>query len=329
VPLTTERKAHLQSLGLPSDQEMIRRARAFALRAGLTYGELAEMAGFNQNTFRVWMSGNYDRHHQCDSNTLNLRAAVKEVIDRYEIETMASSATPHHSTDEYEKVRRAMWSALRQSTAYLVDGPPGTQKTYAFRRVAEEINASSEGRAVYVYARINHGPQAFLVEACSEAGIPNRGMIDQLVRKLRFFLGSQRALLVVDEAQHLPLSTLEVLRQLLDMPPFFGVVMGGSHDLSVSLRNWQMEQWRSRLRRTLLLNGLTAAEGERILTSELGPLNKRDIAEVIEGASVEAVRNRKPFRYISARNLFFAIEDARVAAGQPIFAPSAQEEAIA
>ncbi len=292
---------------------MIRRARAFALRAGLTYGELAEMVGYNAHSFRVWVAGNYDRHHQRDSNTLAIRAAVKRVIDRYEVETTAPSAGPHYSTSEYEKVRRAMWSALRQSTAFLLDGPPGTQKTYTFRRVADEINRSGEGRAVYVYARVDHAPQAFLVEACSEAGIPNRGLIDQLLRKLRFFLGSQRALVLVDEAQHLPLNTLEVLRQLLDMPPFFGVVLGGSHDLSVRLRNWQMEQWRSRLRRSHLLNGLTAEEAERILVSELGPLAPKDIADVIEGASVEAVRNRKPFHYISARNLFFAIEDARAA----------------
>jgi hypothetical protein len=90
-----------------------------------------------------------------------------------------------------------------------------------------------------------------------------------------------------------------------------------------------MEQWRSRLRRSHLLNGLTAAEAEHILVSELGPLAGRDIADAIEGASVEAVRNRKPFRYISARNLFFAIEDARVAAHEPVFEPAAQEEAIA
>ena len=313
MPLKKSHKAHLQTLGLPPDTEMIRRTRAFALQAGLTYGELAEMCGMNVNTFRVWIAGNYDRHHLADSNTLNIRAAVKQVIDRYELHTVSPGAGPHYNTTEFEKVRRSMWAALRQGTAFLVDGPPGTQKSYTFRRVAEEINKSKEGVAVYVYARVDHGPQAFLVEACSESGIPNRGSIDQLLRKLRYFLGGQRALLIVDEAQHLPTHTLEVLRQLLDTPPFFGVVMGGSHDISVRLRHWQMEQWRSRLRRTHMLNGLTAAEAEQILTSELGPFDPRDVADVIQGATVQAVRNTKPFHYISARNLFFAIEDARAA----------------
>jgi DNA transposition AAA+ family ATPase len=292
---------------------MIRRARAFALRAGLTYGELAEMTGINANSFRVWVAGNYDRHHAVDSNTLNIRAAIKQVMDRFEIENPAVSSTTHHATAEYDKVRKSMWAALEQGTAFLVDGPPGTQKTYTFRRVAEEINKSGKGRAIYIYARVDHPPTAFLVEACIEAGIPNRGTIDQLVRKLRYFLGGKRTLLIVDEAQHLPLATLETLRQLIDAPPFFGVVIGGSHDLSVRLKDWQMEQWRSRLRRSHLLMGLSQAEAERILTAELGRLDARDLADVVEGASVEAVRDRKTFRYISARNLFFAIEDARAA----------------
>ena len=313
MPLAAIRRQRLQALGLPDDAEMIRRARAFALRAGLTYGEMADMAALNRNSFGVWMSGNYDRHHAVDSNTLVIRAAIKQVMDRHEIEAVAPGAGPHYATAEFDKVRKSMWSALRQSTAFLIDGPPGTQKTYTFRTVAAEINASGEGRAVYVYARVDHAPAAFLTEACTEAGIPNRGNIGQLMRKLRFFLGSQKALLIIDEAQHLPFTTLEILRQLLDTPPFFGVMLAGSHDLSVRLRNWQMEQWRSRLRRSHLLVGLSEDEARHILMSELGRLSKSDVADAIQGASVEAVRNSKPFRYISARNLFFAIEDARAA----------------
>lgn len=316
MPLTAERKAHLQALGLPNDTEMIFRARAFALRAGLTYGELAELAGLNINSFRVWIAGNYDKHHPTDSNTLSVRARLKELMDKHELEHTSPSSGPHYSTGEFESVRRSMWAAFRQGTAFLVDGPPGTQKTYTFRRVAEEINKGKEGRAVYVYARINHSPQSFLMEACTQAGIPNRGTIDQLVRKLGFFLGKGRALLIVDEAQHLGLDGLEILRQLLDTPPFFGVVLGGSHDITMRLRDWRMEQWRSRLRRSHLLTGLTAGEAERILTAELGAMDQHDVKESIADATVEAVRFKKTFTYISARNLFFAIEDARAALGE-------------
>jgi hypothetical protein len=298
-------------MGLPSDTETIRRARAFALRAGLTFAELADMASVNPNSLRVFLAGCYDRHQGAESNTLNIRAALKQVIDIYEIVNLPPSAGPHYDTGEYSTVRHSMLTALSKGTAFLVDGPPGTQKSYTFCRVAEEINRGNEGRAVYVYARVDHTPGAFLVEACIEAGIPCRGTIDQLLHKLRFFLGSRRTLLIVDEAQHLGLNGLEVLRQLLDMPPYFGVVLGGSHDLSMRLRDWRMEQWRSRLRRAHLLKGLSATEAALILRAELGPMHPDDVAAAIQDATVTAVRDRKSFSYISARNLFFAIEDAR------------------
>ena len=107
------------------------------------------------------------------------------------------------------------------------------------------------------------------------------------------------------------MATLEVLRQLLDTPPYFGVVLGGSHDLSMRLRAWQMEQWRSRLRRAHILKGLSEDEAATILRGEFGSVPGEFIAQSIRDATVEAVRNKVPFKYISARNLFFAIEDTR------------------
>lgn len=309
--IPNERKAHLKAVGLPSDAEMIRRTRVFVLRAGLTSGELADMAALNPNSLRVYLSGNYDRHRSAESNTLNVRAALKEVMDRYEIKHTSPAEGKHYETKEYGEVRRSMWSALDRATAFLVDGPPGTQKSWTFRRVVDEINRSGRGRAVYVYASYGMSPQSFLIEACLEAGIPSRGSKLQLLRKLSFFLGHGRTLLAVDEAQNLDVAGLAVLRQLLDQPPYFGVVLGGSHDLSVRFRDWRMEQWRSRLRRTHLLSGLSAKEAEHILLGELGRMSASDIRETVADAKAEAAREGKKFSYISARNLFFAIEDAR------------------
>jgi DNA transposition AAA+ family ATPase len=125
-------------------------------------------------------------------------------------------------------------------------------------------------------------------------------------------MGAQkRALLVVDEAQHLPAETLEIIRHLLDEPPHFGVVLCGSDDLAARLRHWQMERWRSRIRRAHLLVGLSNSEAAKILKAELGLTSREDLDETISDAMVTAQREGKEFKYISARNLFFAIDDAR------------------
>jgi DNA transposition AAA+ family ATPase len=305
-------KMALRSMGLPTDGETIRRARAFVVRSGLTLSEFAEMAGVNPNSLRVFMSGCYDRHHPADSNTLVIRAAVKQTIDLWEIQHTDPANSAHYDTAEFRAMRESMLNALHKGNAMLFDGPPGVSKTYTARRVSAEINKSGQGRAVYVYARMGQPPASFLSAACIEAGIPSRGTLDQLMRKLRYLLGSQqRALLTIDEAQHLPSDTLEVIRQLLDEPPFFGVVLCGSDDLAARLRHWQMERWRSRVRRAHLLTGLTRAEAAHILASELGSMSKQDAEETVADAVVTASREGKEFKYISARNLFFAIDDAR------------------
>jgi hypothetical protein len=78
-------------------------------------------------------------------------------------------------------------------------------------------------------------------------------------------------LFVVDEAQHLEHKCLEVLRQLLEQYDFVAV-LGGSHDLTQRLSHWQMEQWRSRVRKTLYLNGPSEPECRAIIRAELEPL---------------------------------------------------------
>ncbi len=307
------RKADLAKLNLPSDVEMIERLRAFVLRSGLTLVDVGTMAGVHPSNIGRFLSGIYG------SDTIEIRAAVKELIDTHESVEQNRLGRKHYRTGAFDEIQAAAWSALRNGTAYIVDGPPGTEKTESFRRVEHKINTSGEGRAVYVYARVGHTPKPFLSEVCAAAGIPNTGHIDPLIRKLRFFLGHGRILLIVDEAQHLGNEGLEVLRQLLDLPPYFGVMLGGSHDLTQRLQHWQMEQWRSRVRKTIFLTGPTKAEARSILRAELGDLDDdlcdatiadcKAVAERVEMVRGKPVRQQ--FTYTSIRDLFGAIEVAQ------------------
>ena len=311
--LSKERKQQLASMALPSDEEMRRRTRLFMTRTGLPLAEMAETIGYAYSSLQLYMTGRYDNNCPREANTLNLRAVLKEYIDLHEIEASVALRGAHHSTKDFVAVRRSALNALDRGTAYLLDGPPGTQKTWILRQIEREINARKDARAIYVYARVDHSPLSFLREVCVCADLSYRGQIDQLIRKLRFFLGNGRTLLMVDEAQHLGMSGLEVLRQLLDLPPYFGVILAGSHDLTQRLSHWQMEQWRSRLRKTHFLNGLSEEEAQRILVEELGTLGPEAVRRTIDNSRSQSSRNGKTFEYISARWLFHSIEAAKLA----------------
>jgi DNA transposition AAA+ family ATPase len=318
MALTAKRKAELARMTLPSEDSLRERIRLFQARAGINNNDFAQLIGYSHSAVSLFMLGLYGSNHPKAQNSLALRAAAKQYMDLHDVDNNIALRGRHYKTASSIEVREAALNALQKGTAYLVDGPPGTEKSWSLLQVQREINESGLGRAIYVYARVNHSPQSFLAECCAAAGIVNsRGTpIDMMLRKLRFFLGKGRTLLEIDEGQHLDHAGLEVLRQLLDLPPYFGVIIGGSHDLTQRLSHWQMEQWRSRLRKTLYLNGPTAAEARMILRSELGEMTDADCDETIASCKARAQRIElvdgkqvnRTFSYISARDLFGAIE---------------------
>jgi DNA transposition AAA+ family ATPase len=307
---------YLKSLDLPPDAEMIRRVRSFLIESGLTTGEFAEAAGMNGSSFRVWLSGNYagrKASKEVEQNTLMVRAKLKEYLDHFEEAHDDFMGRPHYATRDYAAARKAILDSLKEGVAYVVDGPPGTQKTHCARRIAQEINESGKGRAVYMRVRCQQAPQSFLSEIAIRAGLPARGHIDQLIRKLRFFLADRRTVLLIDEVQALSKEGLEIARQLLDEAPYFGVVLLGSHSVSVTLDDWRMEQWRSRVRKTLFFNGPSREEAEDILLTQLGKMSRADLKDTIDEAMTTTKRGGKDIRYISARALFDAINMHRAA----------------
>lgn len=319
MALSAVRKAQLARMTLPGDAETVQRVRAFMFRSGLGVQEFAEEIGYSYSGMRLFLQGRYDQHHARSENTLAIRAACKEYIDVHELQEDVRLRGDHYETEDYKAIRRSALNALRNGKAYVVDGPPGTQKTWSLLNIKREINEKHLGRAVYVYARVDHSPQSFLQECCTEAGIPSRGQIDALIRKLRFFLGRGRTLFMVDEAQHLDIRGLEVLRQLLDNPPYFGVIVAGSHDLTQRLQHWQMEQWRQRNQKTHFLNGPSREEARAILKARLGITDAAEADSLIAdcmatGSRVQRVRGKEvsqQYEYIAARLLFGVIEGVK------------------
>ncbi|MDR3797985.1 MAG: ATP-binding protein [Terracidiphilus sp.] len=317
-------KAQLKQMGLPSDTDTIRRARMFMMESGTTSGEFAEMARVNPNSLRVFLSGSYDAHKPCDTNTLVMRASIKEAIDLHEAKNRGRRDNTHYTTAEFEELRASMIDALEDGSAIAIEGGVGIGKSWALQKVTDEINQRKLGRAIYVYCLRGITPQSFLISCCIQAKIPSRGTILQLLQKLSYFFEEEHPLLVLDEAQNLPDVTLETLRSLFDLRGY-GIVLAASYDLLSHLREYKMQMWSSRIGRTHLLAGATKEEAARMLVGELGPMDKRDIDDTLADVTLEAIREGVKYKYIALRNLFWAIKAARKA----VAAAEQREEAIA
>lgn len=306
---------------MPDDVAIAAQMEEFFSASGYTVYDLAEAIGYSRTAVSLMRDGKYCEHHKREGNTLAVRAAIKEFIESFEAPEFESAATQIYRTGNFEKIKKAFDQALNNGWAYCVDGAPGTQKTYAAKYLINQLHKEEAGknghgrRAVYVYCRQGIRPQDLLRRIAMAAGVPTRGMIDNLIKKIHFHFARRRVLLILDEAQHLSVECVETVRELLDLPPHFGLLFIGSHDLQKTFQHFAMEQWRSRLNRVIVLPGIEREEAVKIITDQLGERPQKKIDELIAGASVIDHRQTPQTKYISARNLFKTIDLVKRAEG--------------
>src|SRR6185437_14081217 len=150
MALTTQRKAELAAMDLPSDADMVARATVFQQRTGLTSSEFSQAIGYAPSSLHVYLNGHFNNpltdEHDPTRNTRNIRAALKSFMDRWEGE-QAEVIEFAHATADYRRIVDSCTKALEHGSAYVIDGPPGTQKTFSLRAAERAINARGDGRS--------------------------------------------------------------------------------------------------------------------------------------------------------------------------------------
>ncbi len=338
MALTAQLKEALSKLDLPGDAEMRARAELFMMRSGYTVADLAAKIGYSHVSLSHFLNGRYNRHWEREGNTRLMRAKLLQYLNSASFPENIRPRAVTYKTATFMAIRKAFYRALDHGWAYCVDGAPGTQKSYIAECLIHELaetDANKNGharRAYYIYCGDHNSPQELLKQIAIEMGIPARGHIEQLIKKIQFELAQRRSMIVLDEAQHLPKDTIERVRQLLDRPPYIGILFLGSHNLQQTLSDLNMEQWRRRLIETLFLPGLSEEEAETIITGEFGKVSRKQIDYLINASIVpdprrplgttadgerryaheRTFKGRRYEAYLSAGALFAAIQQVKV-----------------
>ena len=329
MALALENKARLARMKLPTDAVVRPRLERWLVQTGRTDADVAGMiakpdgCSYSRAAVNLYRLGRYPGAEN-EANTRAIRAALVELLDANPTVMERRQSGETHDTEARRKVHRAFRNALQHAWAYRIDGAPGTQKTHLLLSECAELEAEESGkngrarRALYVRCRPRMSRRDLLAEISLAAGIFARGEIGQMIRRVRhhFFSRGARTLLVLDEAQQLDNYGLETLREFMDEPPYFGLLLAGSHDLGH--RFLQLEQWDSRIENTVTLTGPTAEELRKIWTKEVGPLNEKGFKMLEAFCRVRDRRKSKDAPdafYFSARKLFFAIKQKRQAKG--------------
>ncbi|HWR35996.1 MAG TPA: ATP-binding protein [Clostridia bacterium] len=317
MALSAIEKAKLNAAAVPGDDQVRDRVRLLMGIAGLGYQEVAQEIGYALSSLALFMNGKYDENHPSQGNTLRIRAVLHEFCEKNWVDPLERETGTLYPVGQFQAVRRAFRNAQAQGWAYCVDAAPGIGKTFMLRRLvaesmAEEASKNGAGkRAFFVRVPASPTPWQLMITIANVVGIPTKGFTSQIVRKISFSLRKRRAVLVLDEAQRLTNACLEALRDLLDEPPYIGLVFAGSHEVQQRFNDLRLEQLRSRLQKTIVLSGITEPDARSMISGELGAIPEKAVQALIAGSYVEDYRqlgsDRRPVKYISTRILMNSI----------------------
>lgn len=302
------------------------RIKDYLARTGMTTADLAIRAGYAPGTVLKYLSDNY---HLVSGTTRTLVAALDHFMALHPIEAPTQVHGDLYETDNAKAIRDTFQKLLPHPVAYMIYAPPGSQKSFVLQHEVARLNLHEVGkhghnhRAYYVYARQNIRPRDIVRRVAIACGSRATGSIDTMLANLRFDFQGRRVLLIIDEAQHLSLDCFEVLRELLDQPPYFSLLLSGSHDLKAFFDRFSatLEQWNSRIIAKVLLPGLKRDEARGIVLREIGHIlagrehleECKVIDALIDAATVQDAYAGKQ-KYINIRTLSNSLDQIKARA---------------
>jgi DNA transposition AAA+ family ATPase len=166
----------------------------------------------------------------------------------------------------------------RQALALLY-GPPGIGKTFAIEEFVARVEKQEDPQkpdVLLVTAHSASTPKSLMAALCLRAGIPHQGTASTLAESLMRKLQEGHFLVVVDEANHLDIEAMELLRYVYDLG-HLGVVLVGTLRLyeiftDGSRPAGELEQLWSRVGICELLPGLREYEARQIIQKALGKI---------------------------------------------------------
>lgn len=319
MALSAEQRGYLATTKVPGTRQTVAAVREYMACADLTLRELAERVGYSRPAIAHFLGGDYAKLASTDKN---LRVALWEHMRRNPLRPRVRMNGRLFETENCRRIREYFTAAIESGEVVLLYGPPGTQKTFVLEHLAAARNVERKHDTLYVYASQEITPSALLNRIGREAGVhmgwQNR---ERLLSNIlaNFDARPSPPAIVVDEAQHLPVNSLEILRELHDRAGC-GLVLAGSHNLYENfVRGRQyLEQWLSRIDHKEPLPGLQPEEVREIAAQELGNgqpamISQRKAKSLVEACRVEDIFGRGPngkpatVKYLSVRRLVKAL----------------------
>lgn len=190
----------------------------------VTGRRIADAIGRSTGTISAFRGGVYKGDNEA------IAGAIATVLDAWEdaVRQGLGGRRKVYETGTYQKI----WNTLKRSHVYpgitVITADNGVGKTFTLKQYANETNA------VLVEAHPGYSPKALVLAVCRklrlEEGHNINTMLDMIEQR------APETLLIVDEAENLPIKTLDIARRIHDKTRL-NLVLVGSHELYASLHS--------------------------------------------------------------------------------------------
>ena len=189
---------------------------------------------------------------------------------------------PVAETSTLEKIRRAITIAQDEGDIAVVIGEAGTGKTTALRQYAKESNS-----ALLIEVDPSFSQVTLMTEIARALGVEAKGGQNAVVERVIDALTGRDVVLIIDEADYLSDSSLELIRRVINDKSHTGVVLVGLPRLEFKIRNLRNDhqQLQSRIGVLVKLGKLKKPDADKIITGVWKDIPKDVLAAFIETAN--------------------------------------------
>ncbi|MBB2160115.1 AAA family ATPase [Gluconacetobacter sacchari] len=208
--------------GAPDDDALRQRVREAMEARGLTRRQVADAMGEAYQTFSAWLNGTYNGDNE--KRVERARRWLDGLARRDRERSLVPSVPGFVQTRTASRLFAVLEGAQFGPDMGLIAGNAGVGKTMAIEAYAAQNNN------VWVITATPKkiSPSAILDELAEQQGVQERGTRQE--RAVLRQLSGSSGLIVVDEAQHLSVPGIEMLRSIHDQAKV-GVVLSGNAPL--------------------------------------------------------------------------------------------------
>lgn len=182
----------------------------------------ASKLGWSTAALSTYLNGKYKGNLESFERSLQEAFGNKNAAEQLKSADVGDSYKPTSISEEVYKTIRLCH--LKGGLA-IECGDAGIGKTMACRRYAENYPTTA------IYVTVNPclvTLSAFLKLLCRVMKIQSSGRKDEMWLRLADSFSGERKVLIIDEAQHLPIKTIEAIRAFFDNNPLLGICLVGN-----------------------------------------------------------------------------------------------------